>query len=185
MRHTLRFTGVGGQGVLLAGEIMAACKIKNGGYGLKTATYTSQVRGGATVVDITLDDEEIRYPYANEGEIDFMLSVADVSYHQFKNGVRPGNKIVVDPNLVHPTDEDRKTWEIIEIPIITIAKEEVGNVITQSVVALAITNTMTGVLPEESLVETMLSKVPKKVHEANIKAYALGKAYALDAMGTK
>ncbi len=185
MRHTLRFTGVGGQGVLLAGEIMAACKIKNGGYGLKTATYTSQVRGGATVVDITLDDDEIRYPYANEGEIDFMLSVADVSYHQFKNGVRPGNKIVVDPNLVHPTDEDRKTWDIIEIPIITIAKEEVGNVITQSVVALAITNTMTGVLPEQSLIDTMLSKVPPKVHEANKKAYALGKAYALDALGTK
>ncbi|QOP43610.1 2-oxoglutarate:acceptor oxidoreductase [Sulfurimonas sediminis] len=185
MRHTLRFTGVGGQGVLLAGEIMAACKIKNGGFGLKTATYTSQVRGGATVVDITLDDEEIRYPYANEGEIDFMLSVADVSFHQFKSGVRPGNKIVIDPNLVHPTDEDRKLWEIIEIPIITIAKEEVGNVITQSVVALAITNTMTGVLPEESLIEIMLSKVPPKVHEANKKAYALGKAYALDAMGTK
>jgi 2-oxoglutarate ferredoxin oxidoreductase subunit gamma len=60
MRHTLRFTGVGGQGVLLAGEIMAACKIKNGGYGLKTATYTSQVRGRPTVVYITLDDEEIR-----------------------------------------------------------------------------------------------------------------------------
>jgi len=185
MRHTLRFTGVGGQGVLLAGEIMAACKIKNGGFGLKTATYTSQVRGGATVVDITLDDDEIRYPYANEGEIDFMLSVADVSFHQFKTGVRPGNKIVVDPNLVHPSDEDRKTWDIIEIPIITIAKEEVGNVITQSVVALGITNTMTEVLPEESLIETMLSKVPAKVHEANKKAYALGKAYALDALGTK
>ena len=185
MRHTLRFTGVGGQGVLLAGEIMAACKIKEGGYGFKTATYTSQVRGGPTVVDITLDDDEIRYPYANEGEIDFMLSVADVSYQQFKKGVRPGNKIVVDPNLVHPTDEDRKIWDIIEIPIITIAKEEVGNVITQSVVALGIANTLTGVLPEESLIETMLSKVPPKVHEANKKAYALGKAYALDAMGTK
>ncbi|WP_345974018.1 2-oxoacid:acceptor oxidoreductase family protein [Sulfurimonas sp. HSL3-7] len=183
MRNSLRFTGVGGQGVLLAGEIMAACKIKNGGFGLKTATYTSQVRGGATVVDITLDDNEIRYPYANEGEIDFMLSVANVSYNQFKNGVKPGGIIVVDPNLVHPTDEDRKKWVIHEIPIITIAKEEVGNVITQSVVALGITNTMTEVLPEQSLIDVMLSKVPPKVHEANKKAYALGKKYALEAMG--
>lgn len=182
MRNTLRFTGVGGQGVLLAGEIMAACKIKDGGFGLKTATYTSQVRGGATVVDITLDDNEIRYPYANEGEIDFMLSVADVSFHQFKNGVRPGASIVVDPNLVHPTDEDRKKWKIFEIPIITIAKEEVGNVITQSVVALAITNTMTKVLNDESLIETMISKVPAKVHAANRKAYELGQKYALEAM---
>jgi 2-oxoglutarate ferredoxin oxidoreductase subunit gamma len=182
MRNTLRFTGVGGQGVLLAGEIMAACKIKEGGFGLKTATYTSQVRGGATVVDITLDDNEIRYPYANEGEIDFMLSVADVSFHQFKNGVRPGASIVVDPNLVHPTDEDRKKWKIFEIPIITIAKEEVGNVITQSVVALAITNTMTKVLDDDSLIETMISKVPAKVHAANRKAYELGQKYALEAL---
>lgn len=84
----MRFTGVGGQGVLLAGAIFAAAKINAGGYGLKTATYTSQVRGGATVVDITLDDKEILYPYANDGEIDFMLSVAQVSYDQFKNGVK-------------------------------------------------------------------------------------------------
>ncbi|MCJ7766650.1 MAG: 2-oxoacid:acceptor oxidoreductase family protein [Thiovulaceae bacterium] len=182
MRSTLRFTGVGGQGVLLAGEIMAACKIKEGGFGLKTATYTSQVRGGATVVDITLDDDEIRYPYANEGEIDFMLSVADVSFHQFKSGVREGATIVVDPNLVHPTDEDRKKWNICEIPIITIAKEEVGNVITQSVVALAITNTMTDVLDDQSLIDTMISKVPAKVHAANRKAYELGQKYAKLAM---
>jgi 2-oxoglutarate ferredoxin oxidoreductase subunit gamma len=183
MRHTLRFTGVGGQGVLLAGEIMAACKIKLGGYGLKTATYTSQVRGGPTVVDITLDDDEIRYPYANEGEIDFMLSVADVSYQSFKKGVKEGGIIVVDPNLVHPTDEDRKKYKVYEIPIITIAKEEVGNVITQSVIALAIANTMTGVLDEQALIDTMLSKVPPKVHEANKLAYELGKKYALEAMG--
>jgi 2-oxoglutarate ferredoxin oxidoreductase subunit gamma len=180
-RQIMRFTGVGGQGVLLAGEIFAAAKIKDGGFGLKTATYTSQVRGGPTVVDITLDDDEIFYPYANDGEIDFMLSVAQKSYDLFKNGVSKGGTIVVDPFLVHPTDEDRNTWKIIEIPIITIAKEEVGNVITQSVVALAIANTLVKPLEKEILVQTMLSKVPKKVHEANIKAYELGEKYALEA----
>lgn len=178
----MRFTGVGGQGVLLAGEIFAAAKIKTGGHGLKTATYTSQVRGGPTVVDIQLDDEEIYYPYANDGEIGFMLSVANVSYNSFKDGVQKGGTIVVDPNLVHPTDEDRKMWNIYEIPIITIAKEEVGNVITQSVVALAIANTMMNAIDKETLVATMLSKVPAKVHAANIKAYDLGEKYAREAM---
>ncbi|MEJ2372615.1 MAG: 2-oxoacid:acceptor oxidoreductase family protein [Sulfurimonas sp.] len=181
-RQIMRFTGVGGQGVLLAGEIFAAAKIKAGGYGLKTATYTSQVRGGPTVVDITLDDDEIFYPYANDGEVDFMLSVAEASYKLFKDGVTPGGTIVVDPNLVHPTDEDRKKWRIIEIPIITIAKEEVGNVITQSVVALAIANTIIKPLDRDHLIEVMLSKVPAKVHEANVKAYDLGEKYALEAL---
>ncbi|MDD3476786.1 MAG: 2-oxoacid:acceptor oxidoreductase family protein [Sulfurimonas sp.] len=181
-RTLMRFTGVGGQGVLLAGEIFASAKIRVGGHGLKTATYTSQVRGGPTVVDITLDDEEIFYPYANDGEINFMLSVAQVSYNSFKGGVKKGGTIVVDPNLVKPTDEDRKTWNIIEIPIITIAKEEVGNVITQSVVALAIANTIMKPIDKESLIETMLSKVPEKVHAANKLAYELGEKYALEAI---
>lgn len=181
-RTLMRFTGVGGQGVLLAGAIFAAAKINDGGFGLKTATYTSQVRGGPTVVDITIQDEEILYPYANDGEIDFMLSVANVSYNQFKNGVKPGGTIVIEPNLVSPTEEDRKKWNIIEIPIITIAKEEVGNVITQSVLALAMANYFTGEsIPVEKLRETMLSKVPAKVHDINNKAYDLGYKYAKEA----
>ena len=175
----MRFTGVGGQGVLLAGAIFAAAKINSGGYGLKTATYTSQVRGGPTVVDITLEDDPILYPYANDGEIDFMLSVAQVSYDQFKNGVKEGGTIVVEPNLVTPSLEDRKKWKIYEIPIITIAKEEVGNVITQSVIALSIANLMTGeTINNETLRETMLSKVPAKVHDINNKAFELGIKYA-------
>ena len=179
----MRFTGVGGQGVLLAGSIFAAAKINAGGYGLKTATYTSQVRGGPTVVDITLDDNPILYPYANDGEIDFMLSVAQVSYDQFKKGVKLGGTIVVEPNLVTPTKEDREKWHIFEIPIITIAKEEVGNVITQSVLALAIANFMTGEkVDSEILRTTMLSKVPEKVHELNNKAFDLGIKYAKEEM---
>ena len=181
-RTIMRFTGVGGQGVLLAGEIFAAAKIKLGGYGQKTATYTSQVRGCPTVVDIILDDEEIFYPYANDGEIDFMLSVAQKSYDLFKDGVSEGGTIVIDPYLVKTTQEDRKKWRIIEIPIITIAKEEVGNVITQSVVALAIANTLMNAIDKETLKEVMLSKVPPKVHEANIKAFELGEKYAKEAM---
>ncbi len=181
-RTLMRFTGVGGQGVLLAGEIFAAAKIKTGGYGLKTATYTSQVRGGPTVVDITLDNEEIYYPYAIDGQINFMLSVADVSFQQFKSGVAEGGIIVIDPNLVHPSDEDRQKWKIYDIPIISIAKEEVGNVITQSVVALAIANTMMNAIDKETLISTMLSKVPPKVHDVNKIAYDLGEKYAKEAM---
>ncbi len=177
-RKLLRFTGVGGQGVLLAGEILAVAKIKAGGYGLKTATYTSQVRGGPTVVDITLDDEEIFYPYANDGDVDFMLSVAQVSYDAFKKGVKEGGTIVIEPNLVHATPEDREKWNIIEIPIITIAKEEIGNVITQSVIALAIANAITNAVDKDILEEVMLSKIPEKVHDINIKAYSLGYEYA-------
>lgn len=179
MEHQLRFTGVGGQGVLLAGEILAEAKIRDGGYGVKASTYTSQVRGGPTKVDILLDKSEILYPYAMDGNIDFMLSVAQVSFDIFKGGVREGGILVIEPNLVTPTEEDRVRYKIYDIPVITIAKEEVGNIVTQSVVALAATVTLTECVNEEVVIETMLSKVPKKVMEVNKKAYELGKKYAL------
>jgi len=182
MRRQLRFVGVGGQGVILAGEILAEAKIENGGYGVKASTYTSQVRGGPTKVDILLDDNEILFPYANEGEIEFMIATAQVSYDQFKSGVKEGGIIVVEPNLVTPSEEDRKKWRILDIPIITIAKEEVGNVITQSVVALSITVEMTQVLDHELVKKVMLEKVPEKVHAANLKAYELGIKYAKQAL---
>jgi 2-oxoglutarate ferredoxin oxidoreductase subunit gamma len=181
-RDVLRFTGVGGQGVLLAGEIFASAKINLGGFGVKTATYTSQVRGGPTVVDIQLDTEEIWYPHAVDGEVDFMLSVADMSYQLFKFGVREGATIVIEPNLVFPTDEDRKKWNIVEIPIITIAKEEVKLVLTQSVVALAIANTYQNAIDDETLKSTMLAAVPERFHAPNLLAYDLGKKYALEAI---
>ena len=173
MKSQLRFVGVGGQGVILAGEILSAAKIKAGGY-----TYTSQVRGGPTKVDIILDEKEILYPYANEGEIDFMLATAQISYNAFKSGVKEGGAIVVEPNLVKVSDEDKKRWKIYEIPIISIAKDEVGNVITQSVVALGVAVAMSRCMDENLVREEMLASVPAKVKEANAKAYELGLKYA-------
>jgi 2-oxoglutarate ferredoxin oxidoreductase subunit gamma len=111
-----------------------------------------------------------------------MLSVADASYQLFKDGVRDGATIVIEPNLVHPTEEDRKRWNIVEIPIITIAKEEVGLVLTQSVVALAIANTYQKAIDDETLVNTMLAAVPKRFHTPNKLAYELGKKYAEEAL---
>ncbi len=182
MEKQLRFTGVGGQGVLLAGEILAESKIRAGGYGLKASTYTSQVRGGPTKVDILLDSKEILYPYAIEGVIDFMLSTAQVSYDQFKSGVKEGGVIVVEPNLVRPSEEDYKKFKIYEIPIITIAKEEVGNVVTQSVVALALSAAFTQCVERDLVFDTMISKVPPKVVELNKKAFEIGERYAMEAL---
>ena len=177
----LRFVGVGGQGVILAGEILSAAKIAEGGYGIKASTYTSQVRGGPTKVDILLDDNPISYPYANEGEIDFMLATAQKSYDTFKSGVKEGGAIVIEPNLVKPSEEDKKKWRIYDIPIISIAKDEVGNVITQSVVALGVAMEFTHVMDIEKVRERMLSSVPDKVKDANNKAYDLGIKYAKEA----
>lgn len=183
MRKQLRFSGVGGQGVLLAGEILAEAKIESGGYGIKAASYTSQVRGGPTKVDILLDEEKILYPYATEGDIDFMLSTAQVGFDLFKSGIKEGGIIVIDSNLVKASEEDKAKYKIIQIPIISIAKNEVGNVVTQSVVALGVSVELSGCMDRDLVFSVMQKKVPSKVLEINKKAFEIGEEYAKKARG--
>jgi 2-oxoglutarate ferredoxin oxidoreductase subunit gamma len=174
----IRFTGVGGQGILLAGDILCDAAINEGKHSVKIGTYTSQVRGGPTMIDVLCDEEDIDYPYAIDGEIDFMLSVANSSYQIYKKGVRPGAIIVIDPNLVYPTPDDRKTWRIIEIPVVEIAKREIGNIATQSSIALGIAFHITRCVSANILMGSICHKVPKKSIEKNKEAFAAGIFYA-------
>ena len=107
-----------------------------------------------------------------------MLATAQSSYDAFKSGVKKGGVIVIEPNLVAPSDEDRASFKIYEIPIITIAKYEVGNVITQSVVALAIAVGLSRCMDAGLVKEQMLRSVPEKTRALNEKAYDLGMKYA-------
>ena len=97
--------------------------------------------------------------------------------------MKEGGIIVIEPNLVKPSEEDKKRWKIYNIPIISIAKDEVGNVITQSVVALGVAMEFTHVMDMEKVRQRMLDSVPDKVKAANEKAYELGIKYAKEARG--
>lgn len=180
MRRELRFTGAGGQGVLTAGSILSKAQINNGGHSIKASTYSSQVRGGPTKVDILMDASEILFPYAIHGQIEFMLSTAQQSFDMYKDDLAPNAIIVVDDMLVKVNDEDRANYTVYDIPIISIAKRKVGNVVTQSVVALAITVELTGILPHNAVYDTMIKSVPPKFVELNKKAYEIGRKLAED-----
>lgn len=181
VKRQFRFTGVGGQGIILAGEIFNSALIKAGFHSVTSLTMNSQVRGGPTSRDVLCDKKDINYPYAINGEIELMISVADSSYQIYKKGVMPGGIIVIDSNLAYPTADDRKTWRILEIPIVEIAKREIGKIETQSSIALGIAVEITKCISEELLLKSITEMVPKSKDE-NIKAFKLGIEYAKKAM---
>ena len=104
MKSQLRFVGVGGQGVILAGEILSAAKIKAGGYGVKASTYTSQVRGGPTKVDIILDEKEILYPYLKKNKYPDLTMEQFIKEFDLRNSqefIEKNNK-----NIIFMTSKD-------------------------------------------------------------------------------
>lgn len=180
-RYETRFSAVGGQGVLLAGDILALAAQKyEGRYSVQSPTYTAQVRGGPTKIDVIIDDEPITYPKTTA--IDFFLSLAQGSYDAFLYDMKDEAIVVIDPNLVTKWNDQYKTYEV---PVIEITKTQVGKIVMSSVLSLGVMVELTQIVQKESIEKALLEKAPKGTEELNLKALHLGFEQAQLLMGNK
>lgn len=171
-RFEARFSAVGGQGIILAGGILAeAAAHFEGKYVVQSPTYTAQVRGGPTKIDVIIDDEEIIYPRTTA--IDFFLALAQNSYNQFAKNLKVGCQVLIDPNLVHTVDEEK--YKIHRIPIVEITKREMGRMVFTSAVSLGAMIELTKCVPVESVLAAIRKKVPNGTEEINIRAFNIGR----------
>jgi 2-oxoglutarate ferredoxin oxidoreductase subunit gamma len=172
--YEARFGAVGGQGVILAGAILAdAAVFYEGLQAVQSPQYTAQVRGGATKVDVILDAERIIYPQANE--LDFFLSMSQRAYDRFVSDIIPDGIILVEPSLV--TNYTNAPAKVYAMPIILLTKKEVGKMVMSAVVALGAMVKLTGVVGEESIRKAVLNRAPKGTEQLNLKALAVGLEY--------
>jgi 2-oxoglutarate ferredoxin oxidoreductase subunit gamma len=180
-RYEARFSAVGGQGVLLAGDVLgyAAQKFENR-YSIQSPTYTAQVRGGPTKIDVIIDDEPIIYPKTTA--INFFLSLAQGSYDAFLYDLRDDAIVVVDPALVFKINEKYLTYPV---PIIELTKKHIGKMVMTSVLALGIMVELTHAVTKEAVEKALLEKAPKGTENLNIKALRLGYTTAQELLAKK
>lgn len=176
MHFEARFSAVGGQGIILAGTIIADAAHAEGLHAAGSPTYTAQVRGGPTKVDVIVDSEQILFPRTSE--IDFFLSLATRSYNRFGTDLKPNCPVVIDPNLVTIPDEHRELYNVYEIPIIDLTAKELGRMVYTSAVALGTMVALTNVVSEESVREALKFRAPKGTEMYNMKALDVGIKYA-------
>ncbi|MBU0518168.1 2-oxoacid:acceptor oxidoreductase family protein [bacterium] len=169
-RYEARFSAVGGQGVLLAGDILALAAQKyEGRFAVQSPTYTAQVRGGPTKIDVIIDDEPVVYPKTTA--IDFFLSMAQGSYDAFFYDIKDDAIVVIDPNLVPKWKEGYTTYRV---PIIELTKVQIGKMVMSSVLSLGIMVELTGIVSKEAVEKALLDKAPKGTEELNLKAINIG-----------
>ncbi len=184
-RIELRFSGVGGQGVILAGAILAeAAVLFDNKYAIQSPTYTAQVRGGATKVDVVISPERITYPQTRK--INFFMSLAQKSYDLYYGGNNPDNSffrdlasdalVLVDSNLVPVLNNP--PHRLIKLPIIDRALQEMGRTIYSNVIALGIIVGLISVVSWDALSEAVKRRAPKGTEEMNLKALGIGFEYA-------
>ncbi len=170
-RVELRFSGSGGQGMILAGIIMAeAAAIYDGKNAVQSQSYGPESRGGATRAEVIISTEEIDYPKATS--IDAMLAMTQEACNKYHKDIKEGGILLIDADEVR--DIPKGNFKVYSFPIIRYAMENLGKAIVANIMALGMITELTGVVSHQAIEKAVLARVPKAFLELNKKALHAG-----------
>jgi len=190
-QYNLLLTGVGGQGILLAGDILSRSAIMQGLDVKKAETHGMAQRGGSVVTHLRIGNK-VRSALVPVGGADILISFEVLEALRYSHYVRPGGSIFyssrrVDPLPVlrgleeYPSSETiNGIWEgfkdVLEIDAPDLARKA-GHPLTQNVVMIGAASTRLP-LPADSLRKSIEVSV-KRAKDANLKAFDLGREAAI------
>jgi indolepyruvate ferredoxin oxidoreductase, beta subunit len=181
-------TGVGGQGVITAANILGKAAVKAGVNVFVSEVHGMAQRGGSVNCTVRLGD--VSGPLVPNGSAKAFLSMEPSEALRYIQYTNKDTKIITDvtpviPFTVSTGDEKYPDVDIIFKELEKYAKpykidatklaKEAGAIITKNVVLLGALSG-SGVLPfkKEILIDTILENVPKKYQNINKKAFELG-----------
>ncbi len=177
-RYEIRFSGAGGQGLILAGVIMAeAASIYQGIQAVQSQSYGPEARGGASKSEVIISDDIIDYPKVTK--CDALLALTQEACDKYSHDLKEGGILLIDSDLV--LRQPPGNFKVVKFNITNTAKNEVGREIVTNIVALGAMVALTGVVSKENAEKAVLSRVPEAFLELNKKAFNIGYEKAIAA----
>lgn len=176
MRQDVFISGFGGQGVLLAGNLLAYAAIIENKNVSFFPSYGVEKRGGAAMCTVVIADGEVGSPIV--GAPSFVIVLNQLSLDKFGSKVKPGGVCLVNSSLVTIGSFQRDDIQIIQVPMNQIAME-LGDARMVNMVALGAYVAKSGVVSVVALEEGLREVLPERNHRfipANIKAIEAGAA---------
>ncbi len=176
MKYDLFIAGFGGQGVLLAGNLLSYAAIieeKNVSF---LPAYGVEKRGGAAMCTVVIADGEVGSPVI--GRPSTCVYLNQTSLERYGAKVKDGGVAIINSSLVDDSSWDRDDLEIIRIPMNRIAME-LGDPRMVNMVAAGAYAAKTGAVALESLEQALKSVLPERNHRfipANVQAIRAGAA---------
>lgn len=169
MRHEVRFSGYGGQGIILSAVILGrAAALYDGKYAVQTQVYGPEARGGASMGQVVIDDEPILFPEVTDPDIYVIMSRQ--GFEKYGVHVRKDAFMLIDSDLVR----SRPLCRCCEIPATSEAKTNLGREIVANIVMIGALVAATGVVSREAIERAVLDSVPKGTESLNSKALRRG-----------
>lgn len=172
MYKEIRLSGTGGQGLILAGLILAeAAGVYDGHEVIQTQSYGPEARGGASRAEVIISDEAIDFPKVTSPDI--VLVMSQQACDRYGRQVKPGGIVLVDDTNVSSIPALGEA-SVVALPITDIARHDVGRQVVANVVALGALVGVTCVVTPEAMEQAILARVPQGTEELNRKAFNVG-----------
>ncbi len=171
MKHLeIRLAGEGGQGLILAGIILAEAAVHDGMNAVQTQSYGPESRGGASKAEVIISDGDIDYPKVNNPDV--LLVMSQMAHDKYVPDLKKGGTLIVDTSNVTPRAPEE--IRVLTLPITDIAMKVAGRSISANIVALGALVKATGVVSEDGVQQAVVNRVPKGTVDVNLKALKAG-----------
>jgi len=170
-RYEARLSGSGGQGLILAGKILAeAAAIYENKNATQSQSYGPEARGGASRSEVIISDGDIDFPKATR--LDVLLCLTQEACDKYADDLKEGGLLIADSRAVKTLPEG--SHGVIAVPIAEMAENEIGRSMTANMIALGIIVGATAVVEPRSVEMAISARVPRGSEELNLKAFRLG-----------
>ena len=179
MEKNFIIAGFGGQGVLLAGEVLANAFMVAGKNVTWYPCYGAEMRGGTVNCEIVMNDTE-EVSAVNKKEADFVVALNQASVEKFVSKIKKGGWMIANSSLAKEI-KTRADINYLFAPITKLA-ENVGNIKMTNILALGILAKVSKLVTLESLNDALDAVIPahrKHLMPLFLKALKIGYEYDL------
>ncbi len=165
--------GFGGQGVVLAGTILARAAMAEDRYVTQMVSYGAEMRGGTANSTVVISDSEIASPVIERPDVAIILN--QPALDKFEERIVSGGLAVVNTSLVG-REVKREDLDVVKVAA-TETANRLGNVRVANIVALGAFVAKTGIVKTASVVraiEELFSEKKPGLIEINKKALTEG-----------
>ncbi len=167
-RVEIRLAGEGGQGMILAGIILAEAAVYDHKNAVQTQTYGPEARGGASSSEVVISSGEIDHPEVISADV--LVALSQEAFDRYAADIKENGLLVLDAERV----EHLPSVPAVRAPITRLALETTGRTITANAVALGVLVGITGVVSHQAIEKAVLARAPKGTEEMNRSALLKG-----------
>ncbi|MEW5762163.1 MAG: 2-oxoacid:acceptor oxidoreductase family protein [Bacillota bacterium] len=160
MLWEILITGFGGQGILLAGQLIAYAGLREDRHVAWIPSYGPEMRGGTANCAVTVADAPISCPLVTEPLV--LIAMNQPSLDKYEPAVLSGGLVLYNSSLIN-RGGGRNDIRVLDVPANALA-EELGNVRVASVVMVGALIGATQIVSLGTAMEALADVLPPHRH---------------------